>query len=176
MKMCESEFDAFVFKFQQLWNAGLDAHLDLSSQGGNAWVGLRVNLGKFPGPNCHFDRNAVSASHVRRRNEKETKCTGKVDKRKVKIKKVSVEDADNNLKEEKDVDDDKDNTDDDKDGVAENVCQLKLEDKPQEYDVNDDTKPVIANYDNVCKNDVNDSNVEKKADIKANYVFISSKY
>ena len=30
MKMCESEFDAFVFKFQQLWNAGLDALLDLS--------------------------------------------------------------------------------------------------------------------------------------------------
>ena len=74
MKMCETELDAFVFKFQQLWNAGIDAHLDLSSQAGVAWVGLRVNLGQFPGPNCNFDSNVVeSATHVRKRDKKQHK-------------------------------------------------------------------------------------------------------
>ena len=72
MKMCETELDAFFFKFQQLWNAGIEAHLDLSSQARNAWVGLRVNLGQFPGPNCHYDRNVENASYIRRRDMKQT--------------------------------------------------------------------------------------------------------
>ena len=42
--------DSFVRKFHQLWNDGYTAHLDLDTQAGNAWVGLRVNLGHVPGP------------------------------------------------------------------------------------------------------------------------------
>ena len=44
------ELDTFVKKFQQLWNDGLTAHLDLDTHAGNAWVGLRVQLGQVLGP------------------------------------------------------------------------------------------------------------------------------
>ena len=48
--MFVTELDTFVKKFHQLWNAGLTAHLDLDTHAGNAWVGLRVQLGQVPGP------------------------------------------------------------------------------------------------------------------------------
>ena len=49
-----TELDSFVQKFNQLWKAGLTAHLDLDCHAGNAWVGLRVQLGPVPpGPNHH---------------------------------------------------------------------------------------------------------------------------
>ena len=43
--MAVTEVDSFVRKFHQLWKAGLTAHLDLDTHAGNAWVGLRVQLG-----------------------------------------------------------------------------------------------------------------------------------
>ena len=48
--MTFSELDTFVKKFYQLRNAGHVAHLDVDSNAGNAWVGLRVQLGHAPGP------------------------------------------------------------------------------------------------------------------------------
>ena len=48
--MFVTELDTFVRKFHQLWNDGLTAHLDLDTHAGNAWVGLRVQLGQVPGP------------------------------------------------------------------------------------------------------------------------------
>ena len=45
-----SELDTFVHKFHQLWRAGHTAHLDLDTHAGEAWVGLRVQLGQAPGP------------------------------------------------------------------------------------------------------------------------------
>ena len=45
-----TELDTFVRKFHQLWNDGVTAHLDLDTHAGNAWVGLRVQLGQVPGP------------------------------------------------------------------------------------------------------------------------------
>ena len=45
MTMVSQEIDSFVKKFRQLWSAGFCAHLDLDSNAGEAWVGLRVNLG-----------------------------------------------------------------------------------------------------------------------------------
>ena len=36
MGMCDTEFDACIFKFQQLWYAGIDALLDLECIAGNA--------------------------------------------------------------------------------------------------------------------------------------------
>ena len=49
-----NELDSFVRKFNQLWKAGFTAHLDLDTHAGNAWVGLRVQLGPVPvGPVSH---------------------------------------------------------------------------------------------------------------------------
>ena len=45
-----AEIDTFISKFKQLWQSGLDAHLDLDTRAGQAWVGLRVQLGQAPGP------------------------------------------------------------------------------------------------------------------------------
>ena len=45
-----SELKTFIQKFQQLWQSGLSAHLDLDTHAGQAWVGLRVRLGQAPGP------------------------------------------------------------------------------------------------------------------------------
>ena len=45
-----TELDTFVRKFHQLCNDGVTAHLDLDTHAGNAWVGLRVQLGQVPGP------------------------------------------------------------------------------------------------------------------------------
>ena len=48
--MNSSELETFIVKFRHLWKAGLDAHLDIESHAGQAWVGLRVRLGPEPGP------------------------------------------------------------------------------------------------------------------------------
>ena len=48
--MSSSELDSFVLKFKSLWYAGIDAHLDVDTHAGQAWVGLRVGLGHPPGP------------------------------------------------------------------------------------------------------------------------------
>jgi hypothetical protein len=48
--MFVTELDTFVQKFQQLWNAGLTAHLDLDTRDGYAWVSLHLQLGHVPGP------------------------------------------------------------------------------------------------------------------------------
>jgi hypothetical protein len=73
--MLVTELDTFVNKFRQLWNAGYNAHLDLDTHAGLAWVGLRVQLGYVPGPLHHqvsspFSKNwrkAESPSRQRRR-------------------------------------------------------------------------------------------------------------
>ena len=47
--MFVTELDTFLHKFHQLWSAGHSAHLNLETHAGNAWVGLRVQLGHVPG-------------------------------------------------------------------------------------------------------------------------------
>ena len=44
------ELDTFVTKFKQLWRSGHDAHLDIESKAGKAWVGIRLCLVEEPGP------------------------------------------------------------------------------------------------------------------------------
>ena len=44
------EINSFISKFNQLWHYGFDAHLDLHTHAGSAWVGLQVNLGTFAQP------------------------------------------------------------------------------------------------------------------------------
>ena len=48
MAMCVTEVDTFIEKFKNLWQAGLHAHLDLETHGGQAWVGLCVHLRHAP--------------------------------------------------------------------------------------------------------------------------------
>ena len=48
MAMHVSEVDTFIEKFKHLWQSGLDAHLDLETHAGQAWVGLRLRLGHAP--------------------------------------------------------------------------------------------------------------------------------
>ena len=44
METNEIEIEKFFEKFKQLWKAGWNAHLDLDTNGGQAWVGLRLQL------------------------------------------------------------------------------------------------------------------------------------
>ena len=62
MKMA-TELETFVQKFHQLWNSGLNAHLDLDTRDGNAWVSLHVQLGCAPGP-LHAQTDQPLAKHV----------------------------------------------------------------------------------------------------------------
>ena len=71
-----TEIDTFVRKFHQLWNAGLNAHLDLDCHAGVAYVGLRLQLGHAPGP-PHYEsqpqqnpRKYYSPSYQRRRERR----------------------------------------------------------------------------------------------------------
>ena len=43
--MYAEEVDSLILKFKQLWKTGLDAHLDLHTHAGQAWVSLHVRLG-----------------------------------------------------------------------------------------------------------------------------------
>ena len=68
MKMLSSELDSFVLKFKSLWYSGIDAHLDVETHAGQAWVGLRVGLGHPPGlPQPYLLRKKDSPSKQRRR-------------------------------------------------------------------------------------------------------------
>ena len=71
-----AELQTFVRKFHQLWNDGHSAHLDLDCQAGVAWVGLRLQLGRPPGP-FHHDvhpsprhKKYFSPSYKRRRERR----------------------------------------------------------------------------------------------------------
>ena len=48
MATMELEINSFVTKFHQLWRAGYDAHMNLESHAGKAWVSLRLGLGEYP--------------------------------------------------------------------------------------------------------------------------------
>ena len=71
-----TELETFVRKFQQLWNNGYSAHLDLDCHDGVACVGLRLQLGHPPGPMHHGaypsppNRKYFSPSQKRRRERR----------------------------------------------------------------------------------------------------------
>ena len=46
----DSELESFFTKFRSLLNSGYDAHLEVNSHAGQAWVSLRVRQGHAPGP------------------------------------------------------------------------------------------------------------------------------
>ena len=82
-----TELDTFVQKFKQLWKSGLQAHLDLDSNAGQAWVGLRLHLGDDPGGPLHRvshpNRNSPSRDRRRERRaaerEEKVKANDEVD-------------------------------------------------------------------------------------------------
>ena len=45
-----TEIHSFITKFHQLCKAGFTAHLNLGTHAGQAWVGLRVQLGQLGQP------------------------------------------------------------------------------------------------------------------------------
>ena len=73
LTMLATELDTFVHKFRQLWNAGLNAHLNLNCHAGAAYVGLQLELGHAPGPAHHqahpfyHPRRPFTPSYQRRR-------------------------------------------------------------------------------------------------------------
>ena len=67
--MLHSELDSFILKFKSLWYSGIDAHLDVDTHAGQAWVGLRVGLGHGhpPAVQPHVQRKKESPSRQLRR-------------------------------------------------------------------------------------------------------------
>ena len=68
--MYVTELDRFIKKFQQLWKAGLTAHLDLDTHAGKAWVGIRAQLGDAPGPAHQQVQPHRSPSYLRRQERR----------------------------------------------------------------------------------------------------------
>ena len=69
--MFVTEFDSFVKKFHQLWEAGLTAHLDADTHAGKAWVGIRVQLGHVPGPAMQPHVHRRGPAYQRRRERRQ---------------------------------------------------------------------------------------------------------
>ena len=69
--MYTMELESFIQKFNLLWKNGHDAYLNVHSNAGNAWVGISLNLGSFPGPsgNQYAHRKNASPARTRRREK-----------------------------------------------------------------------------------------------------------
>ena len=78
-----SEIESFVWKFNQLWNCGYEAHMDLNACGGYAWVGLRLNLGQHPNMNYVTSTKTFSPARnkrkMKREAERESNATKNID-------------------------------------------------------------------------------------------------
>ena len=70
--MSIAELESFIFKFNHLWKTGQDARIDIHSHAGNAWIGISLNLGQYPGHQGCQDppRKNVSPSRIRRRERR----------------------------------------------------------------------------------------------------------
>ena len=104
--MLVTELDTFVRKFHQLWKAGLTAHLDLDTNAGNAWVGLRVHLGHHvPGPLHHqvfpsSSRKRNSPARQRRRARRAAARNASTEETKKKTETVEESDLNNEIAEQ----------------------------------------------------------------------------
>ena len=103
--MLATELDTFVHKFRQLWNAGLNAHLDLNCHNGAAYVGLRLELGHAPGPAHHqadpfyHHRRPFSPAYQRRRARRSAAHANKDDTEEVSNRKDCLENENNYVEE-----------------------------------------------------------------------------
>ena len=66
------KLNSFINMFHQLWKAGDTAHLNLDTQAGEAWVGLRVQLGKIGQPLLYPPQSPTyrSPSYYRRQERR----------------------------------------------------------------------------------------------------------
>ena len=67
MDKTNSEFNSFVWKFNQLWQAGAAARLHAECHAGMAWLGLQVQLGRAPAP-VHRGHREQHQPGLRRRS------------------------------------------------------------------------------------------------------------
>ena len=67
MDKTNSEFNSFVCKFHQLWQAGAAARLHAECHAGMAWLGLQVQLGRAPAP-VHRGHREQHQPGLRRRS------------------------------------------------------------------------------------------------------------
>ena len=67
MDKTNSEFNSFVWKFHQLWQAGAAARLHAECHAGMAWLGLQVQLGRAPAP-VHRGHREQHQPGLRRRS------------------------------------------------------------------------------------------------------------
>ena len=72
--MAIQDLDSFLHKFKHLWHCGFDAHLDVDTHAGEAWVGLRVRLGQNKNPTYHqktfLKRNSRESPSKQRRRDR----------------------------------------------------------------------------------------------------------
>ena len=74
--MDRCEINTFISKFYQLWHSGHEAHLDIDTKAGQAWVGLRVHLGHAPerryeqGASTHQRKTRNNPARQRRRDRR----------------------------------------------------------------------------------------------------------
>ena len=69
--MVDQQVASFVQKFRDLWRGGCSAHLDMDCRGGEAWLGLHLQLGhhRAGGAQQHQGRDGGhrrGASYMRR--------------------------------------------------------------------------------------------------------------
>ena len=77
--MYYAELDSFVHKFKHLWHSGVNAHLDVHTHAGQAWVSLHAHLGQAPNPShqqvhpSHGRKDSPSRQRRRARRAEERK-------------------------------------------------------------------------------------------------------
>ena len=77
--MYYAELDSFVHKFKHLWHSGENAHLDVHTHAGQAWVSLHAHLGQAPNPShqqvhpSHGRKDSPSRQRRRARRTEERK-------------------------------------------------------------------------------------------------------
>ena len=71
------ELNSFVTKFNYLWKSGQDAHLNIHTYAGNAWVGLSLNLGHFPTGPVHINSSPRKQDSPSRRRRRERRAAAR---------------------------------------------------------------------------------------------------
>ena len=78
--MSTMELESFFQKFNLLWKNGHDAHLNVHSYAGNAWVGISLNLGSFPGPSrVHYPPRKKSSKSPARSRRREKRAAARAE-------------------------------------------------------------------------------------------------
>ena len=91
--MAIQDLDSFLLKFRHLWHCGLDAHLDVDTHAGEAWVGLRVRIGQSRTPpfqsQTHVKtKSRESPSRLRRRARRAASRQEKTDENQIETENV----------------------------------------------------------------------------------------